>query len=240
MKLNSKTALWLVLGAALLLSCQTGRAQNIEDFEDEYADAPRVADPLEPLNRGIYHVNDKIYFWVLKPLATGYEWIVPTQVRLGIRNMFDNVAMPKRCVNCLLQGRLKDSGSELARFGINTTVGVLGWRDAAADKWGMEAQREDTGQTFGRWGLGSGLHLTLPFFGPSNARDSIGLVGDIFLDPIHYAPQFWVRYGLNAEKQINNASLALGEYEKSKEASLDHYVSLRDMYEQYREQQIRE
>jgi phospholipid-binding lipoprotein MlaA len=224
--------------AAALVAVPGARAQNL-DFEDEYADEPATPDPLEPLNRAIYHVNDKLYFWVMKPVATGYEKVLPTPVRSGIRNVFDNVGMPKRFVNCLLQGRLRASGSELARFGLNSTIGILGWRDVAGDKWKLKEHSEDTGQTFGVWGAGPGIYLTLPIFGPSNARDAIGLVGDVFLDPIHYLPHFWVRASLNVEKRVNGLSFALGEYERGKAAALDHYVALRDMYRQYRERQIR-
>ncbi|MDX9981159.1 MAG: VacJ family lipoprotein [Lentisphaeria bacterium] len=211
-----------------------------DEFEAEYADQVMIADPLEPLNRVFYTVNDKLYFWLMKPLATGYEKIVPEPGRLGIRNMFDNVAMPKRFVNCLLQGKMKESGRELGRFGINSTVGILGWNDPAAERWEIKPQAEDTGQTLGVWGMDGMMSLTLPVFGPSNVRDTVGFVGDFFLDPLSYLPNLWVRAGLNAEKRVNNLSLALGEYEKTKDNALDHYLSLRNMYEQYRDRKIGE
>ena len=228
---------------ALVLALSLAGARvhaQADDFEDEYADEIVVRDPLQPLNRGIYHVNDKLYFWIMKPVATGYAKVLPEPARQGVRNMFANVAMPGRFVGCVLQGRFRDSGAELGRFGINTTVGLLGWRDAALDKWGIAARREDTGQVLGAWGLGSGISLTLPVFGPSNLRDAAGLVGDMFLDPVHYVGNVWIRAGLNAGKSVNGLSLRPGEYEKTKAAALDHYVSLRDMYEQYRDRQIAE
>jgi phospholipid-binding lipoprotein MlaA len=229
--------LWVFLAAALVAAPGTS-AQELS-FEDEYADEPATPDPLEPLNRVIYHVNDKLYFWIMKPVTTGYEKVMPNPVRSGLRNMFDNVGMPKRFVNCVLQGRVRASGSELARFGINSTIGILGWRDVAGDKWKLKEHVEDTGQTFGVWGVGPGICVTLPIFGPSNARDAVGLVGDVFLDPIHYLPHFWLRTSLNVEKRVNGLSFALGEYERGKATALDHYVSLRDMYQQYRERQVR-
>lgn len=229
---------WVAVSVALLaLPAAVGQ---VADFEDEYAEQVQIADPLEPMNRVIYTVNDKLYFWLMKPLALGYEVVVPKPARQGVHNMFDNVAMPKRFVNCLLQGRFHDGGTELGRFGLNSTVGVLGWRDVATDKWSIQRHGEDTGQSLGAWGIGRGISLTLPVFGPSNARDAVGLVGDVLLDPIHYVPGLWVRVGLNAEKRVNNLSLVIGEYEKTKASALDHYLSLRDMYEQYRRRQVAE
>jgi phospholipid-binding lipoprotein MlaA len=228
--------------AAVVFSVQAG-AQAVDllaEFEAEYEDRGTIADPVEPLNRVFYTINDKLYFWLMKPVSTGYEWAIPEPAREGIRNVFANVAMPKRFVNCVLQGKMKESGHELSRFGINTTVGILGWNDPAADRWEIKAQEEDTGQTLGAWGMDGMMSITLPLFGPSNVRDTVGIVGDFFLDPVSYLPNLWVRAGLNAEKRVNNLSLALGEYEKTKADSLDHYLSLRDMYEQYRDQKIEE
>lgn len=230
--------LLLLTGAAFRAGGQ--EADLLDEFEAEYADRITIADPLEPMNRVFYTVNDKLYFWLMKPLATGYEWVVPEPARYGIRNMFDNVGMPKRFVNCVLQGKVRESGRELSRFGINTTVGILGWNDPAAERWEIKPQAEDTGQTLGVWGMDGLMSLTLPAFGPSNVRDTAGLVGDFFLDPLSYLPNVWVRAGLNAEKRVNNLSLALGEYERTKVGSIDHYLSLRNMYEQYRARKIEE
>jgi len=232
----------IALLAAVVFSVRAGgyEADLLDEFEAEYADRATIADPLEPLNRVFYTVNDKLYFWLMKPLATGYEKVVPEPARLGIRNVFDNVAMPKRFVNCLLQGKVKKSGHELGRFGLNSTFGILGWNDVAGKCPGIKRQDEDTGQTLGVWGMGGMISLTLPVFGPSNVRDTVGLVGDSVLDPLSYIPNLWVRVGLNAEKRVNNLSLALGEYERTKAGTIDHYLSLRDMYEQFRDRKIAE
>lgn len=228
--------------AVAVLSFRAGGQEPdlFDEFEAEYADRVTIADPLEPLNRVFYTVNDKLYFWLMKPLATGYEKIVPEPGRLGIRNMFDNVGMPKRFVNCVLQGKVKESGRELGRFGLNSTFGFLGWNDVAGKCLDIKRQDEDTGQTLGVWGMDGMMSLTLPVFGPSNVRDTVGLVGDSILDPLSYIPNLWVRLGLNAEKRVNNLSLALGEYEKTKVGAIDHYLALRNMYEQYRDRKIGE
>ncbi len=239
MKRHIMNGWWVALLLALL-ALPGARGQGVADFEDEYADDAEVADPLEPLNRAVFTLNDKLYFWIAKPLAQGYEAVLPTSAREGVRNVFANLAMPKRFVNCLLQGKLQASGQELGRFGLNTTVGTLGWRDVAADKWSIPQHDEDAGQSLGKWGVGEGISLTLPVFGPSNARDAVGLVGDAFLDPLHYLPTIWWRIGVNGEKRVNNLSLTLGEYEKTKAAAIDPYLSIRDIYEQYRRQQIKE
>lgn len=231
---------WWLAFLLVLLALPGAQAQTAADFEDEYADDTEIADPLEPLNRVIYTVNDKLYFWIAKPLAQGYEAVLPTSAREGVRNVFDNLAMPKRFVNCLLQGKLRASGEELGRFGLNTTVGFLGWRDVAAARWSIPQHDEDAGQSLGVWGIGDGISLTLPLFGPSNVRDTVGLVGDAFLDPLHYLPTIWWRLGVNAEKRVNNLSLVLGEYEKTKASAIDPYLSIRDIYQQYRRQQIKE
>lgn len=234
--------IWRVAACALAmaLGIHAAGADDFQDFEDEYAERPLIADPLQPLNRVFYTFNDRLYFWVMKPVATGYAKVVPLPARQGVRNVFDNVGMPRRFVNCLLQGKLRRGGDELGRFWVNSTFGILGWRDVAKERWEIERQNEDTGQTLGVWGMPGIISLTLPVFGPSNVRDTVGRAGDMFLDPISYITHTWTRAGLNAERQINNTSLVLGEYERGKANALDHYLSLRDMYEQYRNRQIEE
>ena len=208
-------------------------------FDDDEA-AMAVDDPIEPFNRAVYHVNDKLYFWVLKPVATGYKAVVPEVARTGIGNAFDNLGMPRRSVNCLLQGRFTDSFTEASRFVINSSIGLLGVWDPAEVWWEIAQVDEDFGQTLGVHGVGSGIYLTLPVFGPSNCRDAVGLVADAFLDPINYVISDAVpRLAVKAEDKVNSTSFRLGDYEKSKETALDHYVSLRESYTQYRDEQIR-
>jgi phospholipid-binding lipoprotein MlaA len=104
------------------------------DLDDEYEDEEdleEIADPIEPFNRAIFHLNDKLYFWLLRPTASGYTYVVPKGARFGIFNFFSNIAMPIRALNCVLQGKFRGFGIELLRFTINTTAGILGFRDAA-------------------------------------------------------------------------------------------------------------
>ena len=200
-----------------------------------------VRDPLRPFNKGMYHVNDKMYFWLLKPAAQGYKAVVPEGVREGIRNMFTNLGVPKRVVNCLLQGKFQGTADECSRFFINSTVGVLGYRDAASDTFKIREWDEDFGQTLGSYGIGYGIYLTWPFLGPSNPRDTVGFVGDMFLDPFAYAfEDLAVRLAVGAYDRVNATSLRLGEYEENKELALDHYTWMRETYTQYRGNLIEE
>ena len=200
-----------------------------------------VSDPLEPMNRAFFHFNDKLYFWVLKPIARGYTVIMPQAGRSGVKNFFANVATPVRLVNCVLQVEFEGAWVELERFAINTTVGVVGFSDPAKNRWNLEKRNEDLGQTLGRYGLGPSIYIHWPILGPSNPRDTVGYVGDIFLDPFHYLiPKLWPKVGIKSYETVNDTSLRVGDYEDFKEASIDPYISLRDAYYQHRRSQVRD
>lgn len=200
-----------------------------------------IADPLEPLNRVFFAFNDKLYFWILKPAARGYRWAVPETARVGIRNVFSNIRMPIRAVNCLLQGKISDFGNELLRFFVNSTAGMLGFADVAGHAWNLGPQDEDLGQTLGRLGLGSGCYIDWPILGPSSVRDTFGFLGDGLLNPINYlVDQTGYNLAVNGFRAVNQTSLTIGEYESLKKAALDPYVSFRDAYYQYRKNKIRD
>lgn len=198
-----------------------------------------VADPLEPLNRVFFHFNDKLYFWVLKPVATGYAKVVPRPARRGIRNFFSNLETPVRFVNCMLQADLGGAWVELGRFAINSTAGVAGFGDPARNRWSLAKRDEDLGQTLGRYGIGPSIYLNWPVLGPMNLRDTVGYAGDLFLDPVDYlVPEFWPNVGVRSVDTINGTSLRIGDYEDFKRAAIDPYVSLRDAYYQFRRTQV--
>jgi len=195
-----------------------------------------IRDPLEPLNRVIFVVNDRLYFWVLKPVATGYGEIVPLGVRVSMRNFFSNLATPIRLGNCLLQGKFEGAGTEALRFVINTTLGVGGLGDMARSRFDLKKRNEDFGQTLGYYGLGPGIYIVWPLSGPSSVRDTVGGLGDSFLDPLVYViPYAAARTGARLLGAINEVSLGLGAYESFKKAALDPYVSLRDGYTERRQ-----
>lgn len=207
--------------------------------EEEAMAGAAIADPLEPWNLLMYHFNDRLYFWVLKPAAQGYKAVMPEQARVSVRNFFSNIVMPVRFVNSLLQGKVKAAGNELARFGINSTIGVAGLFDVAKMHYDIEAQQEDLGQTFGSYGVGGGIYIVWPVLGPSTLRDTVGRVGDGFLNPVNYITPFESQLAVRASEQVNNTSLQLGEYEDFKESALEPYVAIKDAYIEYRKEQIK-
>ncbi len=240
--------LLFVLGAFLgfpctgLIAAESGEGspeatEEFADLDDDWLDEEpeAVYDPLEPVNRAFFVFNDKLYFWFLRPVAKGYVAVVPQPARECVSNFFMNLKTPVRLVNNLLQGKVSESGIELSRFVINTTVGVAGLWDPARNWMDLKPSREDLGQTLGKYGVGEGVYICWPFFGPSNVRDTIGLAGDYFLDPFTYltlnGEEEWeVVVGAKSINQINKTSLKLGDYESFKEATLDPYSALRDAY----------
>jgi phospholipid-binding lipoprotein MlaA len=206
---------------------------------DEYEEG--IPDPFEPLNRAAFQFNDKLYFWILKPLATVYKAAVPQGLRVWLKNFFYNLEAPVRVANCLLQGKLKGAGNETARFFLNTTLGFFGCVDQAKDKFGIATQDEDLGQTLGVWGMKPAFYLQVPILGPFSFRDGIGFVGDLFLDPRTYIfADNPVMYVVRPVEIVNDASLTLGDYEELKNAAIDPYVAVRDGYYQYRENKIKQ
>ena len=231
---------------------------EFDEFEDEFDDAAatEVSDPLSGYNRFMTGFNDKLYFWVLKPVATGYSWVMPEFARQGIKNFFKNLYYPVRLVNNVLQLKFKNAGEETLRFVTNSTIGILGLWDPAKTWFGLEAHPEDFGQTFGVWGIGPGPHIVLPVLGPSNLRDTIGLAPQwIYLNPVNNIStvadlsglekieeleKTETKLGILALEQVNNTSLRLGEYESLKKDAIDFYPFLRDFYEQNRQRLIEE
>jgi phospholipid-binding lipoprotein MlaA len=198
-----------------------------------------LADPLEPVNRVFFQVNDKFYFWVLKPVASGYKAIVPQDVRVSARNFFSNLTTPIRIVNCLLQAKFKGAGNEAVRFLLNSTFGLAGFLDPAKKEFNIDKQDEDFGQTLGSWGVGPAFYIDWPILGPSSLRDTVGFAGDLFLDPRTYLFNRPIFYVVRPFELVNDTSLRIGEYDDLKKAAIDPYVALRDAYHQYRQNKIR-
>jgi len=222
-------------------STKAGETDDFALLEEEYAgQMVEVPDPLEPFNRVMFNVNDALYYWIVKPGSEIYAGVVPEPVRIGIYNFFSNITTPARYVNCLLQGKGEDADTELRRFAINTTCGILGFGDPALDEYGLELVEEDLGQTLAVHGFGDGFYLVLPLLGPSNTRDSIGRLGDWFLNPVSYVEPTDASYGITATRFINSSSLRLGEYESFKSMTVEPYIAMRRSYTQYRTKQIQE
>ena len=212
---------------------------DVEFFDDDLEDET-VADPFYYWNVAMFVFNDKLYFWGLKPLAKGYSAVTPHLVRVGIKNFFRNIFMPARFVNATLQGKVQKSGVELLSFLINSTVGVLGFCNPAAKySWGNPSV-EDFGQTLGFYKVGNGFYLVWPFLGPSTLRDSVGLAGNWFLNPLAYIECQELVYGLSGLDKVNDVSFRIGDYESLKGAALDPYKAIRDAYIQMRKEKIKE
>ena len=214
--------------------------ESVVPAEMEEEKVRGISDPLEPINRIFFAFNDKLYFWLLEPVAKGYSKVVPEPARVGVRNFFSNLLTPIRLVNCLLQGKFKSAGTETLRFIINSTVGFLGFQDVAKQEGHLERQEEDLGQSLGVYGLGPGIYINWPIFGPSSFRDTVGMFGDFFLDPINYAvTRTKYNMAVKGYDKVNKTSLTLGDYESLKKAALDPYVAVRDAYFQYRRNLIK-
>ncbi|MGD2062731.1 MAG: VacJ family lipoprotein [Nitrospirota bacterium] len=205
------------------------------DLDEDLFSEPElvVRDPFERVNRAIFTFNDKLYFYVLKPVARVFRK-VPEPVRVSVGNFFSNLAAPIRVANNTLQGKIGPAGGELMRFIINTTIGIGGLFDPAKRYAGIPQFQEDFGQTLGRYGLGAGPYLVLPVLGPSNVRDGVGWVVDRFLDPLTYVVddrEYWAAKGSDA---VNTTSLDKDTYEGIKRDELDPYLFIRDAYAQRR------
>lgn len=206
---------------------------------DEFFAEEETGDPLESMNRFFFEVNDKLYFWILKPVNTVYTAVVPLDFRQCFGNLFDNIRAPIWVVNNLLQGKMSGAGINLSRFLINSTVGVLGLGDPALQSFGIKPRPEDFGQTLGVWGVGEGPYLCLPLVGPLTLRDSVGFAGDTLSHPVTYVGITYldgVAY-YTADK-VNLLSLHPGLYEDMKRYSLDPYISMRQVYLEYRRNKV--
>ena len=207
--------------------------------EEEEEEIPPVADPLEPWNRMMFSFNDDLYFGILKPLALGYRYVMPWEVRLIVRNLFFYIGTPIRLANCLLQGKFRAFGAEFGRFFINTTVGMVGIMDVAENFPDLNPDEEDFGQTLGHYGIGNGPYIVWPFLGPSTLRDSTGFLGDWLYTRYFYTLTRGQAIGLYAFRSVNETTFRIGDYETLKDAALDPYRALRDGYIQYRLLKVR-
>lgn len=198
-------------------------------------------DPFEPTNRGIHAFNQTADKYVLKPIAKGYRKVVPTFVRTSVSNFFDNLRQPMHFVNALLQGQVKDAGSVLARFTVNSIWGFFGLFDVATDA-GIPDPENDFGQTLAKWGWSGdgGPFVMLPFLGPSSVRDGIGTGVDALGNPMGWA--LWnegeLRYGLVATDGVSARESAMDLLDDLEKSSTDYYATLRSMSRQNRRKKI--
>jgi phospholipid-binding lipoprotein MlaA len=235
-----------------------------EEFYDPFAKEEESAgeeeyDPWEPLNAKIFEFNRQMDKWVLKPVAQGYNFVVPDRLQIGIHNFFYNTRFAPRFFNNIFQGKLKGAGIEVGRFLINSTVGLAGFIDVA-ERMNLTTPEEDTGQTLGVYGVRPGPYLVVPFLPPFTVRDFVGYLGDIALNPINWMVfpiievegipsvvshpnrnfSTFAQLGTRVGDIINERSLNLDKFQGIEEATLDLYAAVRNAYLSNRRKQIRE
>jgi phospholipid-binding lipoprotein MlaA len=197
------------------------------------AATPSRVDPLEPMNRALFEVNDVAERVVIKPVVTVYQTVLPHFVRTGIANVFGNIDDLFSAVNGLLQGKLDKAGNDLGRVMVNSMFGLGGLIDVASDA-GIERGNEDFGQTFGYWGLGQGPYLFIPFFGPTTVRDGTGFLVRIAAGPVGFIPDVPVRNSLYGVGYVDLQSQASEAKSVAETAALDRYRFIRNGYLQKR------
>lgn len=227
----------LPAGAALaslaLTACATAPAPAPGD----------IADPYEGFNRQMFAFNNGLDKYALAPAANVYKTITPEFARDRVSDFLGNLRAPVTFANDVLQAEPARAGTTFARFGINTTVGLLGLWDAARHM-GLEGHREDFGQTLAVWGVGSGPYLVLPLLGPSNPRDLLGRGVDAAIDPVNYVQfdndkdsDIAIRVGLGVVGGLN-ARVALDEQIATLNSQPEPYIALRRIYSSSRQAEI--
>lgn len=194
-------------------------------------------DPIEGFNRAVFAFNEGLDTAIVKPVATGYEAVLPSPIRTGVTNFFSNIEDLFIGVNNLLQGKVPEAFSDLGRVVINSTIGLLGVIDFATDA-GLEKHEEDFGQTFGRWGVANGAYVVVPVFGPRTVRDTVGLVLDVAADPVINHNPARTRDLALVLRLVNDRANLLAADKVIEEAALDKYTYVRDAYLQRRRKLI--
>jgi len=198
-------------------------------------------DPWEGFNETMFNFNREVLDrFLLKPVATAWDFLLPDLVQKSVQNFFDNLAVVRRVVNNTLQGKLTGAATELARFSINSTIGVAGFFDVAKLGFGIEQSDEDTGQTFGVWGVGPGPYLVLPFLPPLTVRDGIGFAFDAAMTPYTYFIPWWASFAGTGTNVVNERSLNLDRFERVAETTVDLYSAVRNAYLQRRAAAIKQ
>jgi phospholipid-binding lipoprotein MlaA len=221
------------VSAAVLLAQTTIREAPSDVMDEEY-------DPWEPFNERMFEFNRRLDRYVLKPVATGYNYVVPDRLQVMVSNAFDNISFVPRMMNSLFQGKFDGAVREFGRFLFNSTIGIGGLFDVAKME-GIEKSREDFGQTLGFYGSPPGPYLILPFLEPLTVRDGIGKGVDGFMDPLSYfIPFFPARLAMKVEEIVNDRSLNLELFQGFEESVVDMYSAVRHAYLKRREKMIKE
>jgi phospholipid-binding lipoprotein MlaA len=227
----------LAAGLVVLLGAcaTTAPGEGAENGREAPPAEERSRDPLEGFNRAMYRFNETFDDYLMKPVARGYRWLLPSPVRTGIANFFRNLREPIVIVNDLLQGKLGQAASDTGRFLTNTTLGLAGLFDPASSL-GMPRHDEDFGQTFGKWGVGEGPYIVWPILGPSTLRDSAGMVGDWYAYPPTHMDNEGRRNTLRVLEAIDLRAQLLDATDILEQAAgEDPYVFVREAYRNRRQ-----
>lgn len=227
-----------VLGLAIALGCGGCASRPAAPPETGAADPDN--DPAEPVNRAIFKANLAADHAVVRPVAHAYVDHVPQAVRQGVHNVVQNLKEPATAVNDLLQGQVTKAWQSVGRLAVNTTVGAAGWVDVAK-KWGLPAHRADFGETLAVWGVKEGPFVELPLLGPSNARDAVGTVVDLAMNPLAYVggpPAAYASIASGGADAVDVRAQHLKDLDDLERNSLDFYAELRSVYRQHRAAEI--
>ncbi len=229
-------------GASEAMNAEAPPAAQDREHETALGSDDEDYDPWEKFNEKVFEFNWQTDRFVLKPVAKVYAIIVPEPFQVMIGNGFDNMSFVPRMVNSLLQGKLGGATRELARFLINSTLGIGGLFDAAK-YYGIGKSPEDFGQTLAVWGVSPGPYLVVPFLEPMTVRDGIGRGVDSFMNPLNYfgvIPFLWTGVSLKLAEIVNDRALNLDLFQGFEESVVDLYSAVRHGYLRRREQQIKE
>ena len=229
---------WLFSAATVIFA--TEDLAELLDDEDYVEDEMEVFDPFESTNRLVFSFNDKVFHGLALPVGRAYATVLPVDFRFGIDRIFVNLLAPVRIVNNLLQGKLTGTGVEISRFVLNSTFGVGGFADPGSDAFNLSACDEDYGQTLAVYGFPEGPFINLPFVGPYTARDTLGLVGDYFSDPmlLTLRGNMFTGVATYAGKSVNQVSINGERLNDLLAQSLDPYAAVRDFYLQGRRSRV--
>ena len=215
---------------SIFKSCRVALAVFVSVVASGCATTPGTPnDPFEDFNRSVFSFNEAVDVAVLKPVATGYEKVVPQFVRTGVDNFFANLNDAWSAVNLVLQAKPLPGLETGMRFVFNSTFGIGGLIDIAGDV-GMERRNEDFGQTLGRWGVGPGPYLVLPILGPSTVRDSASLVADFYVAPSSWFESSRAQWGVAILQLISTRARLLSATRTIDDIALDKYLLIRDGY----------
>lgn len=218
----------VVAAAAAAVACLAGCATGPE---------ANPADPLEPFNRGVYRFNDAVDTAVMRPIAVGYETVVPSLLRTGVTNFFNNLTDFWSFANSVMQLRGQQAAQTFMRLNVNTFFGLAGFLDPASEM-GLERHREDFGQTLGRWGVGPGPYLVLPILGPSTVRDTAALPVDYYGGLISNVDDIPIRNTMYGMRLIDARAQLLPADRLLRDAALDRYSFTRDVFLQIRRNDV--